>query len=84
MEKNRSEKKEISFINEDDSISIPAMFEALFIKSMGKTLDLIRISDISDRNLTQLQRTIKDDCYQQIEFAKAILKKHGIEDVNGK
>ena len=74
----RGEKKELNYIN-DGELSIPVLFEALMVKQMGRVLDLIRISDISDRNLTQLSRTIKDDCYEKIKFAKAILKEHNIE-----
>jgi hypothetical protein len=74
----RHEKKELNYLT-DDGISVQVLFEALMVKSMGKTLDLIRISDISDRQMTQLQRTIKDDCYEKIKFAKQILKDHNIE-----
>jgi len=75
----RHEKKELNFLNEDDSLNISILIEAVMVKAMGRTLDLIRISDISERNLTQLSRTIKDDCYEKIKFAKAILKDHNIE-----
>jgi hypothetical protein len=75
----RHEKKELNYVTDDGELSIPVLFEAVMVKMMGKTLDLIRISDISDRQMTQLQRTIKDDCYEKIKFAKAILKEHNIE-----
>lgn len=78
-EHERGEKKEFNYVTDEGELSIPVLFEALMVKSMGKTLDLIRISDISDRQMTQLQRTIKDDCYEKIKFAKAILKDHNIE-----
>jgi hypothetical protein len=72
------EKKELTYLT-DEGLSVQVLFEAVMVKMMGKTLDLIRISDISERNLTQLSRTIKDDCYEKIKFAKAILKDHNIE-----
>jgi hypothetical protein len=75
----RGEKKELNYVTDEGELSIPVLFEALMVKSMGKTLDLIRISDISDRQMTQLSRTIKDDCYEKIKFAKQILKDHNIE-----
>ena len=76
----RGEKKELIYITEDGDLNIPIMFEAVMVKYMGRVLDLIRISDISERNLTQLSRTIKDDCYEKIKFAKAILEKHGVDE----
>ena len=74
----RHEKKELNYLT-DEGLSVSVLFEAVMVKMMGKTLDLIRISDISDRQMTQLARTIKDDCYEKIKFAKAILKEHNIE-----
>jgi len=79
QDNNEKRSKEIVFETEE-GLNVPVMFEALFVKYMGRVLDLIRISDISDRNLTQLSRTIKDDCYHQIDLAKAILKKHDITE----
>ena len=76
----RGEKKELNYITEDGDLNIPVMFEAVMVKYMGRVLDLIRISDISERNLTQLSRTIKDDCYEKIKFAKAIQEKHGVDE----
>jgi len=75
-----NEKKELNYITEDGELNVPVMFEAVMVKYMGRVLDLIRISDISERNLKQLQRTIKDDCYDKINFAKAILEKHGVNE----
>ena len=74
----RHEKKELNYLT-DEGLSVQVLFEAVMVKMMGKTLDLIRISDISDRQMTQLARTIKDDCYEKIKFAKAILKEHNID-----
>lgn len=76
----RGEKKELNYITETGDLNVPIMFEAVMVKYMGRVLDLIRISDISERNLTQLSRTIKDDCYEKIKFAKAILEKHGVDE----
>ncbi len=76
----RGEKKELNYITEEGDINVPIMFEAIMVKYMGRVLDLIRISDISERNLTQLQRTIKEEGYDKIKFAKAILEKHGIDE----
>lgn len=76
----KSEKKELNYITEEGDLNVPVMFEAVMVKYMGRVLDLIRISDISERNLTQLSRTIKDDCYEKIKFAKAILEKHGVDE----
>ena len=80
MENPKQDKKELNYLTDENELNIPIMFEALFVKYMGRVLDLVRISDMSDRSLTQISRTIKDDCYKQIEMAKAILKEHGIED----
>jgi len=75
-----NEKKELTYITEDDKLNVPIMFEAIMVKYMGRVLDLVRISDISERNLKQLQRTIKDDCYDKINAAKAILDKYGVDE----
>lgn len=82
MEDNRPEKKELNYLTDENQLNVPVLVEALLVKVMGNTLDLIRISDISDRSLTQISRSIKDNCYQQIKFAKAILKEHGIDDIS--
>lgn len=82
MEDNKQDKKEINFITGEGDLNVPVMVEALFTTYMGKILDLARISDMSDRTLTQFSRSVKDDCYKQIKFAKAILKEHGIDDVS--
>jgi hypothetical protein len=74
----RGEKKELTYLT-DEGLNVPVLFEAIMVKTMGRVLDLIRISDISERNLIQLSRTIKDDCYEKIKFAKQILKDHNIE-----
>jgi len=74
----RHEKKELNYVTEE-GLNVPILFEALFIKYMGSILDIARISDMSDRTLIQFSRTIKDSCYQQIKFAKQILKDHNIE-----
>ena len=76
----KNEKKEIIF-EEDNTLDVPVLFEALFIKFMGKNLDYIRMSDISDRQLAQVLRSIKDDCYQHIKFAQEILKKYNVSEV---
>jgi len=75
-----NEKKELNYITEDGKLNVPIMFEAVMVKYMGRVLDLIRISDISERNLKQLQRTIKDDCYDKINMSKAILDKYGVDE----
>lgn len=77
----RSEKRELNYISEDGELNVPILIEAVLVKHMGSILDLLRISDISERNLTQLQRTIKDNTYDKIKFAKAILEKHGIDEI---
>jgi hypothetical protein len=74
----RHEKKELNYVT-DEGLNVPILFEALMIKYMGSILDMARISDMSDRTLTQFSRNIKDSCYNQIKFAKAILKENGIE-----
>lgn len=81
MDNEKQKKDEINFITGDGELNVPVMVEALFTKYMGKILDLARISDMSDRTLTQFSRSVKDDCYQQIKFAKAILKEHGINEI---
>jgi len=77
----RGEKKELNYVTDDGGLNVPIMFEAVMVKYMGRVLDLIRISDISERQLNQLKRTIKDDCYDKIKFAKAILEKHNVDEV---
>ena len=76
----RSEKKELNYLTEDNGLSVPVLVEALFTKYMGKVLDYARMSDMGERALTQFSRSVKDDCYQQIKFAKAILKEHGVDE----
>lgn len=80
MENDKQEKKELNYITDDGDLDISVMFEALFIDYMGKVLDYARLSDMSERSLTQFLRSSKDDCYKQIKFAKAILKKHGVSE----
>ena len=41
----RHEKKELNYLTEE-GLSVSVLFEAVMVKMMGKTLDLIRISDI--------------------------------------
>jgi hypothetical protein len=80
MEDNRSDKKELNYVTEENELNVPILVEALFVKFMGKVLDYSRMSGMSDRNMTQFCRSVKDDCYQQIKFAKTILKDYGIEE----
>lgn len=80
MEDNKQEKKELNYITDDGELNVSVMFEALLIDYMGKILDYARMSDMGERALGQFLRSSKDDCYKQIKFAKAILKKHGMEE----
>lgn len=80
MEDNKQDKKELNYISDDGELNVSIMFEALLIDYMGKILDYARMSDMGERALTQFLRSSKDDCYKQIKFARAILKKHGMEE----
>jgi hypothetical protein len=81
-------KKELDYvvIGQDgtEDLNLPVMFEAIMVKNMGKIIDLCRVSGLSDRAFEQMQRTIKDECYNHIKFARSILYKHGYTDLNEK
>lgn len=76
----RLEKKELNYLTDENELNVPVLVEALFTKYMGKVLDYARMSDMGERALTQFSRSVKDDCYQQIKFATAILKEHGYNE----
>ena len=46
---------------------------------MGTALDLARISPMTDRQLTQFTRKMKDKCYELADNSGKILNKFGYE-----
>jgi hypothetical protein len=81
-------KKELDYvvIGQDgtEDLNLPIMFEAIMVKYMGRIIDLCRVSGLSDRAFEQMQRTIKDECYNYVKQSKNILQKHGYGDPNDK
>lgn len=77
-------KKELDYVivgqDGTEDLNLPVMFEAVMVKYMGKIIDLCRVSGLSDRAFEQMQRTIKDECYNHVKHAKSILNKHGYNE----
>lgn len=46
-------------------------------QAMGKSLDLFRISEISDRSMEQIRRTLKDYYNQLIVYVVEVLREKG-------
>ena len=88
MPEQKSDEK--SFIIEDAGtgerkLDIGLFTKILIQRCMGKSLDYARMSGMTDRNLKQFERTIKDDFYQIIGDSKQILTEFGyIIDENTK
>ena len=71
---------EKSFIIEEageKKLSLHTFIKVLIQRCMGKSLDYARMSGMTDRNLKQFERTIKDDFYQIIGDSKQILNEFG-------
>jgi hypothetical protein len=78
------QRKDVEFITVDEQgkehLNLFIFMESLLTLSMGKALDMGRLAIQHKEAFEQFQRTIKDDSYDRIEFAKRILKKYGYED----
>lgn len=61
----------------DKQIHMDLLLKTLFLQYMGSTLDLARISGMSDRSFEQFEKTIKDECYKIINYGTQILKDSG-------
>lgn len=61
----------------EKKIVLDIFLSTLIQQLMGKTLDLARISGMSDRSLQQFERTIKNECYKTIGDGSKILKEYG-------
>lgn len=79
MDKKLKREDEYIVIGQDgkETVDVPVLVEYLLIKLMGKALDCTRMSDISDRQLKQLERSVKDSTYDLAAFGKVILTKYG-------
>ena len=61
-------------IIKDDRDFLEIMVEDIMHKCMGKSLDIMRISGMSDRSLVQAIRTMKDYTNELIKFSVQTLK----------
>jgi len=81
---------ETSYVTKDKTtgkevVKLDSLFRSLIQRCMGKALDYGRISGMSDRSLTQYERSIKDDFYTIIDDGTKILKIYGyLEDEDNK
>lgn len=86
MNNNEKTKRDDDFLiikqDGEEELNLPVLLESLLVRLMGKALDYGRMSDQSDRSLAQFTRSIKDATYDLSKFGKAILKKHGYEDIS--
>lgn len=58
--------------------SVEQLLRLLTQKLMGRSLDLARISGMSDRSFDQYKKNIKDDYYQTLEHFIQLFKDMGI------
>jgi hypothetical protein len=64
---------------DDQSAESAEQLLRLFMqKLMGRSLDLARISGMSDRSFDQYKKNIKDDYYQTLEHFIQLFKDMGI------
>jgi hypothetical protein len=75
MEKHEPEK---SFVSLDDCgdkhLNLDVLLRTLIQRCMGKALDYARISGMTDRSLSQFERSVKDDFYKVIQDGVSILE----------
>ena len=76
-EQNKDEKEFIIDEAGKRHLKLDLFQKALIQRCMGKALDYARMSAMSDRNLKQFERTIKDDFYQIINDGRRILIEFG-------
>jgi hypothetical protein len=68
-----------------ENVKLDVFLRTLIQRCMGKALDYGRISGMSDRSLTQFERSIKDDFYLIIDDGIKMLKEFGyISDEDSK
>lgn len=82
MEKHYKKEEEKSYIREtngETKFYVDIFVTTLLQQYMGVALDLARISPMSDRQLTQFSRKMKDECYRIAENSAKILKASGYE-----
>ena len=58
-------------------LNFDVVLRTLIQECMGKALDYARISGMTDRSLTQFERSVKDDFYLIIEQGCKMLKEVG-------
>ncbi len=83
-DQNQHKDDEQSYIRENKETGEQEIYVDVFIKSllqqyMGTALDLARISPMTDRQLAQFTRKMKDKCYELADNSGKILKKFGYE-----
>lgn len=77
---NREEEQ--SYIYEDGGekkIYLDLFIKFLIQRCIGKALDEARISPMTDRQLNQFSRTVKDEFYKTAEYGSKILESYGYE-----
>jgi hypothetical protein len=60
-------------------IYLDLFIKFLIQRCIGKALDEARISPMTDRQLTQYSRTVKDEFYKTAEYGAKILESYGYE-----
>lgn len=81
-EKPVNREEEQSYIYEDGGekkIYLDLFIKFLIQRCIGKALDEARISPMTDRQLNQFSRTIKDEFYKTAEYGSKILESYGYE-----
>ena len=74
--------EEQSYVYETDGgkkIYMDLFIKFLIQRCIGKALDEARISPMTDRQLTQFSRTVKDEFYKTAEYGSKILESYGYE-----
>ena len=81
-DKSEAREEEQSYIYEEageKKIHLDLFIKFLIQRCIGKALDEARISPMTDRQLSQFSRTIKDEFYKTAEYGSKILESHGYE-----
>lgn len=63
----------------EKKIHLDLFIKFLIQRCIGKALDEARISPMTDRQLNQFSRTIKDEFYKTAEYGSKILESFGYE-----
>jgi len=61
----------------EKKIHLDLFVKFLIQRCIGKALDEARVSPMSDRQLNQFSRTVKDEFYRTAEFGSKILEQFG-------